>query len=230
MLPLPVTSVREQFTKVEKSTRIDLLNYYYSASLFACFAFVTSAKQYMGQPIQCWVPVNWRSGWEEFVEDYCFATSTAHVPDDANITETSFKLNYYQWVPPIFLLMSCALYMPSFLLRANFNDIAMKCVYLANILLQMLLVSILLGFNYFAWNFKDGFPVLTVCEVPVRQLAHDAYAASERVQCVLMVNVVNKVLFAIAWFWLVATFVLTALSLVTRVLLESINRVNLSRI
>lgn len=34
---------------------------------------------------QCWVPAQFRGGWEEYAEDYCFIENTYHVRLDREI-------------------------------------------------------------------------------------------------------------------------------------------------
>lgn len=87
---------------------VDRCNYLITnAILFIC-ALTVAAKQYVGKPIQCWVPAEFKGGWEQYVEDYCFVESTYFVGMDDEIPEETEErgrreLHYYQWVP--FILM-----------------------------------------------------------------------------------------------------------------------------
>ncbi|PIO65181.1 putative innexin-3, partial [Teladorsagia circumcincta] len=36
--------------------------------------------EYVGSPIQCWMPMEFKGGWEQYAEDYCFIQNTFFVP------------------------------------------------------------------------------------------------------------------------------------------------------
>ena len=42
---------------------------------FRCVAFI-GLKQYVFTPIQCWVPKEWPTPWEEYAENYCWVQDT----------------------------------------------------------------------------------------------------------------------------------------------------------
>ena len=91
---------------VKKQTVADFcdhLNYYVTSYLLGFFAIGISAKQYFGSPIQCWVPSEFRGGWEKYAEDYCFIANSYHVPIDNEIPQhgegREDHISYYRWVP-----------------------------------------------------------------------------------------------------------------------------------
>ena len=46
---------------------IDRLNYIYTSTILVFFALTMAAKQYVGKPLQCWVPAQFK------VSDYQFS-------------------------------------------------------------------------------------------------------------------------------------------------------------
>uniref|UniRef100_A0A0K0FM44 Innexin n=1 Tax=Strongyloides venezuelensis TaxID=75913 RepID=A0A0K0FM44_STRVS len=107
--------VREQ--PVSDST--DWLNYYATSIMLAFFAFAISAKQYFGSPIQCWVPSEFRGGWEKYAEDYCFINNFYHVPFGEDIpddvSEREDQISYYRWVPIVLFIQAICFYLPNWL-------------------------------------------------------------------------------------------------------------------
>ncbi|GMT35401.1 hypothetical protein PFISCL1PPCAC_26698, partial [Pristionchus fissidentatus] len=99
---------------------VDRLNYFVTTMILAFFGIMVSAKQYVGSPIQCWTPMEFRGGWEQYAEDYCFIQNTFYIPFDEEIpseTEDREKaeIGYYQWVPIVLALQAIMFYVPNWL-------------------------------------------------------------------------------------------------------------------
>ena len=81
---------------------VDRLNYIYTNIVILAFAITIAAKQYVGEPLQCWVPAQFKGGWEQYVENYCFVENTYFVPMSDNLPDApeereERELQYYQW-------------------------------------------------------------------------------------------------------------------------------------
>ncbi|KAE9415383.1 hypothetical protein Angca_003690 [Angiostrongylus cantonensis] len=99
---------------------VDRLNYFITSTLLTFFAIMVSAKQYVGSPIQCWMPMEFKGGWEQYAEDYCFIQNTFFVPfheeipaDDEDRSEA--EIGYYQWVPIVLALQAIMFYLPNWI-------------------------------------------------------------------------------------------------------------------
>ncbi|CAI4232571.1 unnamed protein product [Auanema sp. JU1783] len=98
---------------------VDRLNYFITSTLLTFFAIMVSAKQYVGSPIQCWMPMEFKGGWEQYAEDYCFIQNTFFVPFHEEIPgeideRAKAEIGYYQWVPIILALQAIMFYLPNF--------------------------------------------------------------------------------------------------------------------
>ncbi|PIO75209.1 innexin-3 domain protein [Teladorsagia circumcincta] len=106
----------EQFPVADS---VDYLNYYVTSIMFAFFALAISAKQYFGSPIQCWVPSEFRGGWEKYAEDYCFIANSYYVPFDeeipVDIEHRKDHISYYRWVPIMLALQAIMFFIPNWI-------------------------------------------------------------------------------------------------------------------
>uniref|UniRef100_A0A1I7TK60 Innexin n=1 Tax=Caenorhabditis tropicalis TaxID=1561998 RepID=A0A1I7TK60_9PELO len=75
------------------------------------------AKQYVGESIQCWMPKQFKDGWEDYAETYCLIENTYYVNmNESNLPTEPIRenkeLRYYQWVPFILFVLAFVLYIP----------------------------------------------------------------------------------------------------------------------
>ncbi|KAL7077229.1 hypothetical protein ACQ4LE_003717 [Meloidogyne hapla] len=81
---------------------------------------------YGGRPIECWMPAEYQSSWQEYTEIYCFSMNTyftpfnKQIPDESEVREKNM-ISYYQWTP--FFLVICAFlfYSPCLVWRALYT-------------------------------------------------------------------------------------------------------------
>lgn len=95
----------------------DRLNYYYSTLIIMGMSLTITARQYVGSPLQCWVPAQFTKAWEQYAEDYCFVYNTYWVKPNDKVPLTveervSQQLIYYQWAPFIMAIEAAFFYLP----------------------------------------------------------------------------------------------------------------------
>ncbi|CAJ0583067.1 unnamed protein product, partial [Mesorhabditis spiculigera] len=106
---------------------IDRLNYHYTALIVMIGAITLAATQYVGKPIQCWVPAQFTGSWERYAETFCFIKGSYYLPMDDNIGSDFIErddavIGYYQWVPIVLAVQAFLFYLPSLVWKAlNFN-------------------------------------------------------------------------------------------------------------
>ncbi|KAI6220911.1 Innexin [Aphelenchoides fujianensis] len=80
----------------------DRANYVYTSLMFGFFALTIAAKQYVGEPLQCWIPPEFKGNWEKYSENYCFVENTYYLDIHADFPSQEDRkkneLHYYQWV------------------------------------------------------------------------------------------------------------------------------------
>ena len=90
----------------------DRLCHRWSVLVLAIFAILITTKAYVGDPIDCWAPPEFKSSYERYSETLCFVNGTFHIsanqPDIPINPEERYsnRIRYYQWTPFILLLQA----------------------------------------------------------------------------------------------------------------------------
>ncbi|XP_018651592.1 LOW QUALITY PROTEIN: putative innexin [Schistosoma mansoni] len=99
----------------------DRLNYQYTSVLLFLFIGLIGVRQYVGKPIQCWIPQEFTRGWEEYAENYCWVANTYFAPVENRLPPIPDRreslLVYYQWAPIVMAAQALLFYLPCLLWR-----------------------------------------------------------------------------------------------------------------
>lgn len=91
---------------------IDSLFHRYSVSLFTFFAVLITSGQYIGNPIDCWSPAEFKSSYEAYAETICWINGTFYVSQNENDIPVDFdrryknRIKFYQWTSIILFLQA----------------------------------------------------------------------------------------------------------------------------
>ncbi|THD29074.1 Innexin [Fasciola hepatica] len=108
----------------------DRLNYQYTGVLMFLFIGLIGIRQYVGKPIQCWIPQEFTRGWEEYAENYCWVSNTYFAPIQNRLPPAPDRemllIGYYQWAPIVMAIQAMAFYLPCliwrlFMAQSGFN-------------------------------------------------------------------------------------------------------------
>jgi len=95
---------------------VDRLHHQATAMILIIFAIVVSSKQFVGEPIDCWVPAHFTDSQLGYTNDYCWLQNTYKLSEQAPIPTHDDRVNinikYYQWVSIILLLEAAMFYAP----------------------------------------------------------------------------------------------------------------------
>ena len=112
-LPLLDKMLSAFFNGKKKFLLNDKLNCMITPVILIIFVIIVSTKQNIGKPLNCITPTEFRSGWEEFVENYCFLNGVYPAAANESLPLRSKNCsNFYVWVPIILSLQSLLFYVP----------------------------------------------------------------------------------------------------------------------
>ena len=105
---------------------VDRLSHRYSTAVLVIFAIIVSTKQYVGEPINCWVPAHFTGNHEEYTNNYCWIRNTYYLPWEDHIPkeheyDKRHMIPYYQWIPMILLVQALMFYLPCMVWRTMNN-------------------------------------------------------------------------------------------------------------
>ncbi|CAH8599468.1 unnamed protein product [Heterobilharzia americana] len=103
----------------------DRLNYQYTSVLLFLFIGLIGVRQYVGKPIQCWIPQEFTRGWEEYAENYCWVANTYFAPIENRLPPVPDRrellLVYYQWAPIVMAAQALLFYLPCLMWRLGMS-------------------------------------------------------------------------------------------------------------
>lgn len=94
------------------------MSHVYTVVLLIIFAVIVSTSQFVGNPIHCWHPAEFKGWYEKYAEYYCWISNTYFVsfaetlPVDIGERKDR-EITYYQWVPLILAFQALLFKIPN---------------------------------------------------------------------------------------------------------------------
>ncbi|CAF0927638.1 unnamed protein product [Adineta ricciae] len=156
---LSVSHVR-QFR--DDDSYIDRLSHRYTTTLCVVFAILVTTKQYAGDPIDCWVPAQFKPSYEAYTDSYCWIANTYYIPIDQELPDDepgrrNKDILYYQWVPFILLFQAFLFYFPRIVWRTL--------------------------------NFRAGLDLVNLVDAAIKYEQVEQYESRDRIMSYLIVNI-----------------------------------------
>ncbi|CAF0937521.1 unnamed protein product [Adineta steineri] len=141
---------------------IDRLSHRYTTTLCVVFAILVTTKQYAGDPIDCWVPAQFKTSYEAYTDSYCWIANTYYIPIDQELPDDepgrrSQDILYYQWVPFILLFQAFLFYFPRIVWRTL--------------------------------NVKSGLDLVNLVDAAIKYEQVEQYESRERIMSYLLINI-----------------------------------------
>ncbi|ESO06868.1 hypothetical protein HELRODRAFT_170896 [Helobdella robusta] len=118
-----VLSIREIKFRMDDDY-VDRLSRQYSVIILICFGFLVSTKQFVGKPINCWCPAEFKPSHRDYTDAVCWVSNTYYLPIDDIIQKDHLEtqknrqlISYYQWVPLILIFQALLAFVPCLLWR-----------------------------------------------------------------------------------------------------------------
>ncbi|PAA94463.1 hypothetical protein BOX15_Mlig014383g1, partial [Macrostomum lignano] len=105
--------------RVSDDDAVDRINSYYAPVLIVIMSSIVMTKMYLlGDPVQCWIPPEFKPAWEQYAETYCWLKNTYFVPPNGSIpgdetVRQGEELKYYQWVPFVLAIQALMFHLPA---------------------------------------------------------------------------------------------------------------------
>ncbi|CAF1177900.1 unnamed protein product [Rotaria sp. Silwood1] len=156
---LSVSNIR-QFR--DDDSYVDRLNHRYTTTLCVVFAILVTTKQYAGDPIDCWVPAQFKPSYEAYTDSYCWIANTYYIPIDQELPDDeqgrrNKDILYYQWVPFILLFQAFLFYFPRVVWRTL--------------------------------NIKSGLDLVNLVDAAVKYEQVEQYESRDRIMSYLIINI-----------------------------------------
>nr|KAG5713880.1 hypothetical protein BaRGS_024507 [Batillaria attramentaria] len=109
--------------RIRDDDSIDQLNHWATVGLLTAMAMGTGAKQFVGMPIRCWLPAQYKKKmYQHYANQYCWISHMYYVPFSEPIAfdeedRWEVDISFYRWVTVMFLIQALLFKLPYILWR-----------------------------------------------------------------------------------------------------------------